>query len=108
MDVNDWESASRDSLCSLGSDGAVVTCPTGGVTRELMSNESRLLDLLAAARSHDGHLERRTIAKCVRRHGCGVVGAVDNYTQFDPDVVHWAKMEEKDFVDKMRVYDVVP
>ena len=28
--------------------------------------------------------------------------------KFDPVLVHRAKMEEKDFIDKMGVYDVVP
>ena len=28
--------------------------------------------------------------------------------QFDSDLVHRAKMEEKDFVDKMGLYDVIP
>ena len=28
--------------------------------------------------------------------------------EFDPALVHRAKMEEKDFIDKMGVYDVVP
>ena len=47
--VNDWDSASRRSLRSLGSDG-IVRCTIGGVTMELVSNKPGLLDLLAAAR----------------------------------------------------------
>ena len=73
-----------------------------------MSDEPRLLDLLAAARDRTGDLQRRTIAKCVRQHRCGTLGVVEHCDEFDPDLVHRAKMEEKDFVDKMRVYDVVP
>ena len=84
MDVNDWDSASRDSLRALGSDGTVVTCTSGGATRKFMSNESRHLDLLAAARSRDGRLEVRTIAKCARQHRCGVLGALEDCAQFDP------------------------
>ena len=34
-------------------------------------------------------------------------GAVGHCEEFDPVLVHRAKMEEKDFIDKMRVYDVV-
>ena len=98
--VNDWDSASRRSLHSLGSDGTVVTCTIGGVTMELVSNEPGLLDLLAAAPRRGGRMERRTVAKCARQHTCGVVGS-GKCVQFDPVLVHRAKMEEKDFVDKM-------
>ena len=35
-------------------------------------------------------------------------GAVEHCEEFDPVLVHRAKMEEKDFIDKMGVYDVVP
>ena len=73
--VNDWDSASHRSLLSLGSDGTVVTCTICGVTMVLVSNEPRLLDLLAAAPRRGGRLERRTIAKCARQHTCGVVGS---------------------------------
>ena len=48
VDVNDWDSAARDSLRASGFDGTVATRTSGGATRELMSNESRLLDLLPA------------------------------------------------------------
>ena len=41
-----------------------------------MSNESRLLDLLAAARDSNGGLQKRTIAQCVRQYTCGTLGAV--------------------------------
>ena len=36
------------------------------------------------------------------------LGAVGHCEEFDPVLVHRAKMEEKDFTDKMGVYDVVP
>ena len=62
VDVNDWDSASRDHLRALGSDGTLVTCTSYGATKELMSNESRELDLLAAARDRDGRQGRRTVA----------------------------------------------
>ena len=39
-----------------------------------MSNESRLLDFLAAARNGNGNLQRKLIAKCVRQHKCGILG----------------------------------
>ena len=35
-------------------------------------------------------------------------GGVGHCEEFDPVLVHRAKMEEKDFIDKMGVYDVVP
>ena len=38
----------------------------------------------------------------------GILGAVGHCEEFDPVLVHRAKMEEKDFIDKMGVYDVVP
>ena len=34
--------------------------------------------------------------------------AVEKCVQFDPVLVHRAKMEKKDFVDKMGLYDVIP
>ena len=72
------------------------------------SYESCLLDLLAAARSGNGSLQRKTIGKCARQHKRGIFGAVGHCEEFDPVLVHRANMEEKDFIDKMGVYDVVP
>ena len=108
VDVNDWDSESRECLRGLGSDGTTAACSSGGATREPMSNESRLLDLLAAARDSHGGLQKRTIAKCVRQYTCGTLGVVGHCEEFDPVLVRRAKMEEKDFVDKMGVCDVVP
>ena len=92
---------SRDNLRAFGSDGTAVACSSGEITREIMSNESRLLDFLAAARNGNGNLQRKTIAKCVRQHKRGILGAVRHCEEFDPILVHRAKMEEKDFIDKM-------
>ena len=94
-------------LRTLGSDCTIVTCTGGGLTKELMPNEPRLLDLLAAARDRNGRL-MRTIAKCSRQHKCGTLGAVGHCEVFEPVLVHRAKMDEKDIVDKMGVYDIVP
>ena len=71
-------------------------------------DESRLLDFLAAARNSNGNLQRKTIAKCVRQHKRGILGAVGHCWEFGPVLVHRAKMEEKDIIDKMGVHDVVP
>ena len=60
VDVNDWHCESRDNLRACGSDGAIVVCSSGCVAKELMSNESRLLDFLAAARHSNGNLQRKT------------------------------------------------
>ena len=92
---------SRDRLRTFGSDGTVVACSSAETTKELMSNESRLLDVLAAARNRNGDLQWKTIAKCVRQHKCGVLRAVGNCEGFDPVLVHRAKMEEKDIIDRM-------
>ena len=43
VDVNDWDCESRDNLRACGSDGSTVVCSSGGVAKELKSNESRLL-----------------------------------------------------------------
>ena len=107
VDVNDWDCESRDNLRACGSDGTTVVCSSGGVAEELMSNESRLLDFLAAARNSSGNLQRKTIAKCVRQHKCGTPEAVGHCEEFDPALVHRVKMEEKDFTDKKGVYDPV-
>ena len=94
VDVNDWDCESRDNLRACGSDGTTVACSIGGTTREYMSNESCLLDLLAAARNGNGNLQRKTIGKCVRQHERGILGAVGQCEEFDPVLVHRAKMEE--------------
>ena len=101
-------SAFRDKLRACASDGTTVACSSSGLTREFMTNESCLLDLLAAARSGNGSLQRKTIGKCVQQHKRGILGAVGHCEEFDPVLVHSAKMEEKDFIVKMGVYDVVP
>ena len=93
VDVNDWDCAFRDKLRACGSDGSTVACSSGGTTREVMSNESCLLDLLAAARSGNGNLQRKNIGKCVRQHIRGILGAVGHCEEFDPAFVHRAKME---------------
>ena len=108
VDVGDWECESRDHLRACGSDGTTVACSCGGAIRELMSNEPRFLDFLAASRSSNGNLQKKTIAKCVRQHKCGILGAVGRCEEHDPALVHRAKMEEKDFINKMGIYDVVP
>ena len=108
VDVNDWDCEPRDNLRTCGSDGTTVVCSSGGVAKELTSNESRLLDFLAAARNSNGNLQRKTIAKYVRQHKCRILGAVGHCEEFDPTLVHRATMEEKDFINKMGVYDVVP
>ena len=51
---------------------------------------------------------RKTIGKCTHQHKRGILGAVGHCEKFDPVLVHRAKMEEKDFIDKMGVYDVGP
>ena len=108
VDVNDWNCEFRDKLRACGSDGTTVGCSSGGTSREFMSNESCLLDLLAAARNGNGNLQRKTIGKCIRQHKRGILEAVGHCEEFDPVLGHRAKMEEKDFMDKMGVYDVVP
>ena len=92
--VSDWDAASRDSLCALGS-GGTVSCTSGGVTRELMPSESRLLDLVAVARSRDGRLDEQTVAKWWTPAQTRSSGAVKDCEQFDPILFHRAKMEEE-------------
>ena len=99
VDVNDWNCAYRDKLRACGSDGTT----SSGTTGELMSNEPCLFDLLAASR-----LQRKTIGNCARQHKRGILeqlGIAKNSIHF---LVHRAKMEEKEFIDRMGVYDVVP
>ena len=100
VDVNDWDCELRDNLHAFGSDGTTVACSSGGTTRELISHESRLLDFLAAARDSDGNLQRKTIVKCVRQHKCSIQGAVGLCEELDPALVHRAKMEENDFINR--------
>ena len=90
--VNDWDSEFRDKLRACGSDGTTVACSSSGTTRELMSNESCLLDLPAAARN--GNLQRKTTGKCVRQHKrciLGAVGLAKNSTQFCSIVPRWRR-----------------
>ena len=95
-------------LC--GSDGTSVASSSSGTTRELMSNESCLLDLLAAARNGNGTVcKEKTIGKCATSaqawHPGSGLGIAKNSTKL---LVHRANMEAQDFIDKMGVYDVVP
>ena len=95
VDVNDWDCEHRDNLRAFGSDGTTVACSSGGTTRELISHESRFLDFLAAARDSDGNLQRKTIAKCVRQHKCGILGRLGiarNLTQFWSIAPRWRRM----------------
>ena len=73
VDENDWDCESHNNLRACGSDGTTVVCSSGGVAKKLMSNDSRLLDFLAAARNSNGNLQRKTIAKCVRQHKYGTL-----------------------------------
>ena len=82
-----------------------VQLSRGEITRKLMSNGSRLL---AAVRKSSGNLQRKTIAKSVRQHKRGILGAVGQCEEFDPVLVHRCKMEENNSINKMGVYDVVP
>ena len=66
----------RDKLRACGSNGTTVACSNSGTTKEIMSNESCLLDLLAAARNGNGNLQRKTIGKYFRQHKRGILGAV--------------------------------
>ena len=79
----------------------LFSCSCEGATKELMSHEPRFLDFLAAARNCKGNLQRKTIAKCTSTQMwyLGRLGIATSSTQF---------LEEKDFIDKMGVYDVVP
>ena len=92
VDVNDWACEFRDKLRACGSDGTTVACSSCGTTRELMSNESCLLDLLLAARNGNGNMQMKTIGKCVRQHKRGIQGAVGDCEEFDPVWVHRGKM----------------
>ena len=49
----------------------------------------------------------KTIRKCNRQHKRGILGAGGHCEEFDSVLVHRAKMEETDFIDKMEVFDVV-
>ena len=78
VDVIGWDCEFREKLRACGSDGTTVACSSGGATRELMSNESDLLDFLAAARNSNGKLQRKNIGKCVRQHQRGILEAVEH------------------------------
>ena len=108
VDVNHWDCEFRDNLHACGSGGTTVACSSSGTTRELMSNESCLLDLLAAGRNGHGNLQRKNHREVRSSTQRGIFGAVGHCEEFDPVLVHRAKMEEKDFIEKMRVYDAVP
>ena len=105
VDVNEWGSASRDSL-------PTVTCNSSGAPKGGSCQMSRNSLIFSrpplTARGGEGGLQRRTMAKCFCQQRCGTLGVVGHCEEFDPVLVHRARMEEKDFVDKMKVYDVVP
>ena len=68
----------------------LLACSSCGTIRELMSTESCLLDLLAAARNGNCNLQRKTIGKCVPQRKRGILGAVGDCEKFDPVFVHRA------------------
>ena len=86
LDVNDWDSASRDSLCALCSGGTVAPAV---VMRSGPCRMSRGSSIFL----------RPEVAAGVCREVCAPL---------DPVLVQRAKMEEKKLVDKMKVHDVVP
>ena len=51
---------------------------------------------------------RKPLGSVFRQHKRGILGAVGHCEEFDPVLVHRSKVEEKDFIDKMGVFDVVP
>ena len=100
VDVNDWDCEYRDNLRACGSDGTTVACSC----RTSRVSSISLLQPAIAMVTCRGKPSR----KCARQHKCGILGAVGHCEDVDPALVHRAKMKEKDFIDKMGVYDVVP
>ena len=94
VDVNDWDCAFRDKLRASGSDGKTVACSSSATIRELMSNQSCLLDLLAAARNGNGSLQRKTIESVFVNTNVaswGRLGIAKNSTQFWSIVPRWRR-----------------
>ena len=92
--VNDWDCAFRDKLRACGSDCTTVACSSSGITRELMSNESCLLDLLAAAGSGSGSLQRknqREVCSTTNVVSWGQLRIAKNSTQFWSIVPGWKR-----------------
>ena len=71
--------------------GTVVPFTSGGDTREPMSNEWRLFDVLAAAPRSE-RPPRKTHDRQVCTATFGIVGAVEHCTEFDPILVHRASV----------------
>ena len=78
----------------------LLRAPVEGPPENSCQMSRVFFDLLAAARDSNGCLQKRTIAKCVRQYTSGILGHCE---EFDPVLVHRAKTQEKDFVDKMGV-----
>ena len=94
VDVNDWDSAFRDKLRACGSDGTIVACSSSGTTRELMSSQWCLLDLLAAARNGNFHLQRKNHRKVFFNTNVAFwerLGIAKNSTQFWSIVPKWRR-----------------
>ena len=72
-----------------------------------MSNESCLLDLLAAACNGNVTCRGKPSGSVFVNTNVASWVRVAHCEEFDPVLVHRAKMEEKDFTGKMGVYDVV-
>ena len=90
--MNDWDCEFRDKLRACGSDGTTVVCSSSGTTRELMSNESCLLDLLAAALN--GNLQSKpsgSVFDNTNVASWGQLGIAKNSTQFWFIVLRWRR-----------------
>ena len=74
----------------------------------ITSNDKKLLGAIARARSAKGRLAFPGIRACVQNLVGKEVNAVDEESQYDPQLLKKAKLEEKAFIEKMGVYEVVP
>ena len=89
---------------------AVITGKRGA--RVFASNSPRLLEAIGRARGPEGRFSLAGVERCAQRFagrpGAGLFGMTDQGPQYDPDMLDKAKAEEKAFIEKMGVYDIVP
>ena len=96
--LNDWDCESRDNLRACGSDGTTDACSSGGATKGNSCRMRRVssISLLQSAMALVTCRGKPSRSVYVSTN-VGILGTVGHCEEFDPALVHRAKMEEKDF-----------
>ena len=107
-DITDWQQGARENAANLGGGRTIAAIAGRRGARIFTSNNPGLLEDVARARDSRGRLALGEVMRRARRLAKNSIDAVDVEHQYDPALLATAKLEEKAYIEKMRVYDVVP